>query len=505
MIEAQTHALKVELMLYRICLESDERASALNKLYTRFFERLLKDATRIRVPDYYLTDFVELQLFLTNVKQRYYGTGFAPEHFRSYVRLLETLLSDTYSGANPHAKAKFMELLLALNAAEGGRVVGDLRALLPGKDQLSAFVRSVLSFYSAVEFMTDYGAGGGSKYRYRYFISKFLVKALEQADYADALRGALGSKSLSDFVAHMLTDLNYFLEEAFEKIAELRALPPRPPAEPPGSAEATLRETTTQYLKFGRSYLRLFERLAEICPQVFDDEQWAFKVARVLNFYAAKMCARSYRGLRLENVRALGLKPLEFIRQLVALYALLSGSERVKREIIADERSYDRAALLDIGSTAYHRKLLPEDTIARFEELLLELQTLETERDDLKHLTGDAPDEFSCALTYEFMSHPVRLPSSGTVVELSAIKQHITLNGEYDPFNRQKLTLADVQEVPELRARIEAWLAEKKAEYRAQLRAKKVLADVRADDYSDTEDNGGADDESVGGFGSTFK
>ena len=49
---------------------------------------------------------------------------------------------------------------------------------------------------------------------------------------------------------------------------------------------------------------------------------------------------------------------------------------------------------------------------------------------------NSCPDKFNCGLTYEFMKHPVQLPSSDLVVDLGAIKQHIILNGPYDPYTR---------------------------------------------------------------------
>jgi len=39
------------------------------------------------------------------------------------------------------------------------------------------------------------------------------------------------------------------------------------------------------------------------------------------------------------------------------------------------------------------------------------------------------------------MERPVKLPSSDLIVDYKAITQHLTLNGEYDPYTREKLTI----------------------------------------------------------------
>jgi hypothetical protein len=54
----------------------------------------------------------------------------------------------------------------------------------------------------------------------------------------------------------------------------------------------------------------------------------------------------------------------------------------------------------------------------------------------MKQLFDDFPDEFTCELTYELMKDPVQLPVSMQIVDRSAIKQHISTNGEENPFNR---------------------------------------------------------------------
>lgn len=501
---------KVEFFAYKVAIESEERVSMLNKFYVRFFERVLQDRDNISVPEYYLTDYIEVQTFLANIKKNYYTTSFGAANFRIYIEILETFLSEKYSEANPHAKAKFMDLLFTLNIMEEGRIVSELRGLLQTQPRINKFIRNVLGFYASVEFMTDFQQTGSSKYRYRFFISKFLCKALEQKEYAQALKETLNTKELSNFIGHMITDLNYFLEEAFEKLAAIKQKESENISqdmqnlqvgeENTGSNVEELRDQVKNYLRFGRSYLRLFDKLSEICPQIFEDPEWAFKVARILNFYATKMCSKSYKNVKLENVSKLGLKPLDFIRQLISIYVRLSFSDKIKEEIMSDERSYDKNTLMDIGYTAFKKKLVPEDIIEKFEDLVLELEALKVEKDNFKDIIGDAPDEFNCALTFEFMTHPVKLPSSDIIVELSAIRQHITLNGEYDPFNRQKLTLNDLIELPELKKRTDDWLNERKKIYKAKLKTQQKLKDIKVEDYSDTEDNKDQDDENIGNF-----
>lgn len=76
-------------------------------------------------------------------------------------------------------------------------------------------------------------------------------------------------------------------------------------------------------------------------------------------------------------------------------------------------------------------------------------------------LLGDVPDEFSDPLMSTLMRDPVILPS-GQIVDRPTIK-HQLLNAPMDPFNRAPMTIDDVRPATNLKAKIDAWIAEKLA------------------------------------------
>ena len=72
------------------------------------------------------------------------------------------------------------------------------------------------------------------------------------------------------------------------------------------------------------------------------------------------------------------------------------------------------------------------------------------------------PDEYLDELTAEIMSDPVLLPS-GKVVDRTTITRHL-LSNETDPFSRQKLTVDQLVDAPEIKAKIQEYRAAKRAE-----------------------------------------
>lgn len=63
------------------------------------------------------------------------------------------------------------------------------------------------------------------------------------------------------------------------------------------------------------------------------------------------------------------------------------------------------------------------------------------------------------------MRDPVLLPSSKTIIDRSTIKQHY-LSDATDPFNRVPLKWEDIVDATEMKSRIQAFLAERKAKRR---------------------------------------
>lgn len=75
---------------------------------------------------------------------------------------------------------------------------------------------------------------------------------------------------------------------------------------------------------------------------------------------------------------------------------------------------------------------------------------------------ADPPEEFMDPLFYTLMTDPVISPASGTVFDRAVIRRHL-LSDPRDPVNRQPLEARDLKPAAELKARIDAWVAEQRA------------------------------------------
>lgn len=103
--------------------------------------------------------------------------------------------------------------------------------------------------------------------------------------------------------------------------------------------------------------------------------------------------------------------------------------------------------------------------IQEFAAKVLRLEQLEKVNQEA--LT-DAPDDYLDPIMSTLMLDPVILPSSKVTVDRTTIARHL-LSDQTDPFNRSPLTMDQIIPDLELKAKIDAWMAEKRQAYQAAI------------------------------------
>ncbi|KAJ1474819.1 U-box domain-containing protein [Baffinella frigidus] len=70
---------------------------------------------------------------------------------------------------------------------------------------------------------------------------------------------------------------------------------------------------------------------------------------------------------------------------------------------------------------------------------------------------GEAPEEFMDPIMQTLMLDPVKLPSSGVIVDRKVIVRHL-MTDPHDPFNRAPLDQDDLVDMPALKEQIAQYL-----------------------------------------------
>ena len=188
--------------------------------------------------------------------------------------------------------------------------------------------------------------------------------------------------------------------------------------------------------------------LEELCPRL---------VGMLLHVLTKLVGSRGLE-LKVDNPEQYEFRPKEMLRDLCAIFSLFAMSEVFQLECA---RAGCQPSLLQSAlKTCRRLNLLTGESMTAFEALpaLVEAALARVNEDET--LMADAPDEFLDEILSTYMKDPIILPS-GHYVDRSTITQHL-LNDPIDPFSREPMSADDIQPATELKAKMDAWLEEKR-------------------------------------------
>ena len=153
-------------------------------------------------------------------------------------------------------------------------------------------------------------------------------------------------------------------------------------------------------------------------------------------------------------------RPKDMLQDVCVVFSSFAAAEEFQLEC-AKSGYYTPELMSKAVKTCMKLNLLVGESMQLF--ALLETKVSESSKLIIgeEDLFEDAPDEFMDPILSEFMTDPVLLKTSGSIVDRKTITQHM-LNDSMDPFNRKPLSMEDVVPAVELKKKIDAWLKEKR-------------------------------------------
>ncbi|ODQ78526.1 hypothetical protein BABINDRAFT_9297 [Babjeviella inositovora NRRL Y-12698] len=381
---------------------------------------------------------------------------------------------------NPHLKGKLVEVLFfgALPSQDG--YPGFMAAVFETNALVRAHVLyAILDFYVAVE-KTGASSQFYDKFNARYHISMILEQLWKTPLYREQLReySRADVEFFVRFVARMLNDTTYLLDEAYGDLSEIhnlqselarRANSQSALANPPmeGTDDElnerldSVERQSKNYVQLSNKTLELFKLFTSEVPRAFVLPEIVDRLAGMLDYNLAALVGPKCRDLKVANPEKYAFDPKQLLGHFAQVYINLSGEEEFVLAVARDGRSFARALFARAEEILARYHILPADAVTALGSFAARADAQKRADDDEELELGDVPDEFLDPLMYTLMSDPVILPGSKISIDRSTIKSHL-LSDATDPFNRMPLKLEDVEDDVELRARIAAWKYEMK-------------------------------------------
>ncbi|CAB3405211.1 unnamed protein product [Caenorhabditis bovis] len=220
------------------------------------------------------------------------------------------------------------------------------------------------------------------------------------------------------------------------------------------------RKKVRVWLDYGYESIKALSQLASECPQPFKTSVLGERLAAMLNHNLAQLCGQNCADLKVKDaLKNYKWDPRKFVSIIVEIYLALHNPEFIKY-IAYDERTYTPTMMEKVLDRIESASIVSMSYLERFKRLADDVKAEYNAKAELEEDLDDAPEEFKDPIMDAVMTEPVKLPS-GHIMDRSVIERHL-LSTPNNPFNRAPLNINEVVPVPELKAKIDEWIAEKR-------------------------------------------
>lgn len=439
------------------------------------------------MPEHLVDDMCDLITFTSRMATKVMqGVDFG-NVFKVTVKLLSPNYAQTIRNYNLRAKLGdvLYDVFLPSNANDANRSVpasvscdpqaGGQPYLLSDESAQDTLAPSLLLLYGEVEHTGHY-----EQMSHRSHIASLLKYLWESKEHRPAFRRITQNKeSFIKFANGIVNETNGLIASVMEKLPEIKRTQDQM-KNPQQWASLTDEQRETIVSRHEENEQEV-KRALPLCNKtmqmlgflntdsdirnLFLLEEMCGRLVNLLMNFLTKLVGSRGIELKVDNPESYNFRPKEMLRDICSIFATFSSAEEF--QVACAKSAFYKLDLLSKSvKTCRKHNLLTGDSMTQFETLADKVETAARNVEDDDALTADAPDEFLDPLTCTFMTDPVILPTSNTVIDRASIAQHL-LNDPHDPFNRKELTMEMVVPATELKEKMKEWLNEKKKSAKA--------------------------------------
>ena len=434
------------------------------------------------LPEHLLEDMADFLLYVCRFAQHGHNRPLDNERLDELMSLFILLLGSPEYVKNPYLRAKFVEVLRHWLPGDpenpNGRWNPRMANLFEGHPlALAHLVPSLLRLYVDIEF-----TGGANQFYDKFNIRYQIGEICEYLWKVEPHRRAWGTLAKSDspfymrFLNMLINDAIWLLDESLKKLPEVREFDAETadqvawsarPARERAEREAANRQTERALrndLVLAKVHVRMMGYTSRDIAAPFLLPEMVERVAAMLNYFLLFLAGPQRRQLKVKDPEKYGWNPKELLTMIADVYLNLFDADTngaFVAAIAADGRSYRDEVFTETATVLRMLGLKSDHDVCRFEELAEQARLVAAAAEEEEADLGEVPDDFMDPIMCTLMTDPVKLPS-GDTMDRANIMRHL-LTDETNPFTRQPLKVADLVPDTELKGRIDAWIAERKA------------------------------------------
>ncbi|KAJ5759716.1 hypothetical protein N7520_006872 [Penicillium odoratum] len=388
------------------------------------------------------------------------------------VMLAITFLESSSYIKNPYLKAGLVSILFRGTWDRPGGARGVLVDLLNSMNFANEYLlHAVMKFYIEAEH-TGTHTQFFDKFNIRFEIFQIIKCIWPNTLYREKLsiQASQNLEFFVQFVNLLLNDVTYVLDESFGAFKTINTTQ-QELAREANTMEETTRQEREEHLataqRSAKSYMQLtnvtvsmLKLFTDALADSFTMPEIVQRLADMLDYNLDAMVGPKSSNLRVDNLQEYGFNPRALLSEIIDVYLNLMPKQNFITAVARDGRSYKPENFDKAADILRKWSLKSPEELRRWSQLQKRVVEAKALDDQAEEDLGEIPDEFLDPLMYTLMEDPVILPSSRMSIDRATIRSHL-LSDPNDPFNRVPLTIEDVIPDTELKAKIEAFKAEK--------------------------------------------
>lgn len=420
------------------------------------------------LPEYFLDDIVSnFKFIMWSMPQIITAT-----QGDELVMLCIAFLESSEYVKNPYLKAGLVSIFFRGTWPRPGGARGILVDLLNSMPFANEYLlHALMKFYIEAEH-TGTHTQFFDKFNIRYEIFQVIKCIWPNPLYRTKLSNQ-ASENL-DFFVHfvnlLLNDVTYVLDESFSafitihdtqvELARDGSMMDPIVREQKEQRLATAQRNAKSYMQLTNETVAMLKLFTQALADSFTMPEIVQRLADMLDYNLDAMVGPKSSNLRVDNLQEYGFSPRTLLSEIVDVYLNLMEKENFIYAVARDGRSYKPGNFDKAAEILRKWSLKSPEELRRWEQLQKKVKAAKEADEQAEEDLGEVPDEFLDPLIYTIMEDPVILPSSKVSIDRSTIRSHL-LSDPNDPFNRVPLKMEDVKPDTELKARIEAFKAER--------------------------------------------
>ncbi|KAJ7107276.1 ubiquitin elongating factor core-domain-containing protein [Mycena crocata] len=385
-----------------------------------------------------------------------------------------TFLNSTWYIKNPFLKSKINDVLFFGIWGYGRERNGLLGNMLNSHPMaLKHLMPALTRFYIEVE-QTGASSQFYDKFSARRNISYILKVVWNNPTHREALN-AEATENVEKFVKFvnlMINDVTFLMDESLGDLNQIYTIQREMDDQATWNAQSpqhrrdregqlrTLERHASGYISLGRSTVELLKIFTAETKAPFMMPEIVDRLAAMLDYNLHALIGPKYRDLEVRDKEKLKFNPKALLSDIIQVFLNLSDQEEFVKAVAGDGRSYSQELFERAAHTAIKRRLKTDQEVQQLRAFVVKVEECKSQMEAEEDL-GEIPDEFLDPLMFTVMRDPVLLPSSKAIVDRSTIKSHL-LSDSKDPFNRVALSIEEVIPDTALKARIDAFLIERR-------------------------------------------